>query len=304
MDIPAPGPEPAGGALPPRFEERAQTFLGHPWLPLVAGWLVLLGLALRADALVGLLVGLAFAGAFLSGLVGIGGAIVMIPLLLYVPAFAGLTALDIKAVAGITMVQVTAAALAGLIGHRRRIDRGLFLALGPAMVVASFAGAVASKAVDARLLEAVFAVMATISAVIMLGLRRQTVPEVDGAVPFRRLVAVLVGIVVGFGAGLIGAGGAFFLIPVMLYGLRIPVRVTVGTSLAVVAASAVAGLAGKVITGQVDWVLAMSLVAGALPGARLGAYVSQRTHPDRLVMVLAIAIAAVAVRMWLDLLGT
>ena len=61
--------------------------------------------------LFGLLVALGFGGAFLSGLVGVGGAIVMIPLLLYVPPLVGLEDLGIKAVAGITIVQVFAASV-------------------------------------------------------------------------------------------------------------------------------------------------------------------------------------------------
>jgi uncharacterized membrane protein YfcA len=144
--------------------------------------------------------------------------------------------------------------------------------------------------------------MATIAAVMMLGLRRPSGSGPDGPVRFDRVAAIVVGATVGLGAGLVGAGGAFFLIPAMLYGLKVPVRVTVGTSLAVVAASSLAGLVGKAVTGQVDWLLAAGLVAGALPGSRLGAYVSQRTHPDRLVVYLGVAIAAVAGWMWLDIL--
>jgi uncharacterized membrane protein YfcA len=250
-----------------------------------------------------LLAGLGFGGAFLSGLVGVGGAIVMIPLLLYVPPLFGFEAFGIKVVAGITMVQVFAAAIVGLLGHRAAVDRSLFLALGPVMVVASFAGAFASGAAPPIVLELVFAVLATIAAVLMLTLRGRTVPETDGPLAFNTPVAAVAGTLVGFSAGLIGAGGAFFLIPVMLYGLRIPVRVTVGTSLAVVAASAAAGLLGKVVANQVDWALAVALVAGALPGAWLGAVVSKRTRTDALVVVLGVAIAVVAVRVWLDVAG-
>lgn len=250
-----------------------------------------------------LLAGLAFGGAFLSGLVGVGGAVVMIPLLLYVPPFAGLAPLGIKTVAGITMVQVFASSLVGILGHRERIHRPLALALGPGMVVASFAGGIASAAVEPIVLEVVFATMAAVAAAIMLVLRHRTAPEGDGPVAFNAPLALVVGLLVGFAAGLVGAGGAFFLIPVMLYVLRIPVRATVGTSLVVVAASATAGMAGKVLGGQVDWSLAAALVAGALPGARLGAIVSKRTSTDRLVAVLGIAIAIVSARMWADILG-
>ncbi len=136
----------------------------------------------------------------------------------------------------------------------------------------------------------------------MLVFRKRTVPETEGVLTFNSPAAVAAGATVGLSAGLIGAGGAFFLIPVMLYGLRIPVRVTVGTSLGVVAASAAAGRLGKVATGQVDWTLAVALVLGALRGARAGAFVSRRTSTDRLVVVLGVAIALVAIRVWLDVL--
>src|SRR5262249_10393084 len=52
------------------------------------------------------LLGLGLGGAFLAGLLGVGGAIIMIPLLLYVPPFFDVGKLSVKAVAGVTMVQV------------------------------------------------------------------------------------------------------------------------------------------------------------------------------------------------------
>jgi uncharacterized membrane protein YfcA len=64
-----------------------------------------------------------------------------------------------------------------------------------------------------------------------------------------------------------------------------------------------AGLAGKVFANQVDWLLAGLLVLGALPGARLGAAVSRRVSTGGLVGVLGVVVAAVAVRMWIQVLG-
>jgi uncharacterized protein len=291
-----------GLPAPTLSHDRVRVALAHPWWPLAAAWLLLLVLAARTDPLLGLLIVLAFAGAFLAGLVGIGGAIVMIPLLLYVPPLVGLGPLDIKVVAGITMVQVCVAAFIALAGHLQGVDRRLFVALSPAMVVASFGGAFVSGFADPVVLEAVFAGMAAVAAVMILMLRGRAAPE-DRPVVVNPALAVGAGSSVGFVAGLVGAGGAFFLIPVMLYGMRIPVRVTVGTSLAVVAAAAMAGLVGKVATGQVDWLLALGLVVGAMPGARLGSYVSRRTRTDRLLVILGIAIGLVAVRMWVSILA-
>jgi hypothetical protein len=85
--------------------------------------------------------------------------------------------------------------------------------------------------------------------------------------------------------------------------VRVPLRVTIGTSLWIVVLSSIAGLVGKAATGQVDWPLAFALLAGALPAGVLGAIVSRRTHPSRLATVLGLMIALVAVRMWIDVLG-
>jgi len=64
-------------------------------------------------ALASTLLGVGLLSAFFAGLLGIGGALVMIPLLLYVPPLLGVGQLDIKAVAGITMAEVFVAALFG-----------------------------------------------------------------------------------------------------------------------------------------------------------------------------------------------
>lgn len=256
-------------------------------------------------ALVALLIVLGFAAAFLSGLVGVGGAVVLIPLLLYVPPLLGLDALGIRTIAGITIVQVTAASLSAASGHRGggHVDRRLVSVLGPTMIAASFVGAFASAFFDPIVLEAVFASLAVFAAAMMLGLRNRAPAHIDGPPDFDRRLAVAIGVVVGVLAGFIGAGGAFFLAPVLLHVLRIPMRYVVGSSVGIVAVSSGAGLLGKAVTGQVDWLLAAALVVGALPGGRVGAVVSRRTSPHRLGVLLGLVILAVAIRMWLDIAG-
>jgi uncharacterized membrane protein YfcA len=284
-------------------DRRAFAFATHPWLPLALAWGAALALLAWEDPLVGVLSALGFAGAFLSGLVGVGGAIVMIPLLLYVPPLLGLPALGMRTVTGITIVQVAVAALSGLAGHSRAVNGPLFVSVGLSMIGASFLGGLASAVAAPEVLEAVFATLALAAALMMLLLRERVVPPVDGQLSFNRALALFVGGSVGFLAGLVGAGGAFILIPLMLHVLRIPLRVVVGTSLAIVAAAALAGLAGKALTGQVDWLLALGLVVGALPGGRLGSYVSHRTRVSWLATILGLVIAFVAARIWLEILA-
>ncbi|RIK81600.1 MAG: hypothetical protein DCC68_08050, partial [Planctomycetota bacterium] len=100
-----------------------------------------------------------------------------------------------------------------------------------------------------------------------------------------------------------GQGGAFILIPLMLHVLKLPFRVVIGSSLAIVACSAVASLFGKIIAGQVSAELAIAVALGAIPGAQLGSALSFQTKPIWLHRILAVVIAAsavhIAVEAWL-----
>lgn len=248
---------------------------------------------------------LGLVGAFVAGLLGVGGAIVMVPLLLYAPPLLGLAEFDMKSVAGITMVEVLAAAASGVLAHARMhaVHGELAWIGGLTMAVSSFAGAVASHYVSGRALLLMFAVMAT-GAVALLAARVETVaqPIFARAVTLARGRVIAVCLGVGGLAGLVGAGGAFLLVPLLIAVAGVPIRVTIGSSLAIIAMSAVTGFAGKVVTGQIPWAPAVLVVVGAMPGAQLGALVSRRLSGERLRRVLLAVVALTALRVWWDLL--
>lgn len=250
------------------------------------------------------LVAIGLVGAFLAGLVGLGGAIVMIPLLLYAPPLLGVGRLEVKAVAGVTMTQVLVAAISGTLAWRRHraVHTGLVAVGGLAMGLASLAGALASALVSDRALLLVFALMATGAVALMFVPTQETTGQPLPERYSRPLVAA-VGGVVGLAAGLVGAGGAFLLVPLLLVVVGVPIRVTIGSSLAITACSAVAGFLGKALTAQIPWMPALAVALGAVPGAQLGAAVSRRLSGSRLRLVLVLVIVASAGRVWWDLLA-
>ena len=251
------------------------------------------------------LTSLGFAGAFIAGMLGVGGAIVMVPLLLYVPSLLGLEGLEMKAVSGITMVQVLAAAASGVIAHHRmRAVHGELAGLGGlSMAAGTFAGALASHVLSDRTLLLVFALMAT-AALLVLFVPTDTVgqPIFAEHVVISRPRAVAVCLIVGVAAGLVGAGGAFLLVPLLIVVVGVPIRVTIGSSLAITAMSAVAGFAGKAATGQIPWGPALLVALAALPGAQLGALYSRRLSGARLRHLLFLVVLLTALRVWWDLL--
>lgn len=249
--------------------------------------------------------GLGLLGGVIAGLVGVGGAIVMIPLLYYLPPLLGGGRFDLHEVAGITMVQVFVASLSGVLAHRRAsaVHGRLTGVGGLSMATAAFVGALVSRYMSERSLLLVFALMATGAAALMF----KPLPGAQDAVvasefdpDWLRVVPVAGG--VGIIAGLVGAGGAFLLLPLLIYVVRVPIRMAIGSSLGIVALASVTGVLGKAITGQVLWLPALMVATAALVGAQLGAVTSRRLSGTQLKHLLSVVVIASAVRAWWDLL--
>lgn len=242
---------------------------------------------------------------FLSGLLGIGGGIVMFPLLLYVPPFLGIGALGVKSITGLTMIQGFFSALTAMFYYNKNalVNKSLVLTLGSSLFFSSFAGALASKRVPDAPLLMVFGTLAVIAAVMMLIPRSYRQDDLtEDRIVFHKPTAIILGIVLGFSIGLVGQGGAFILIPMMLYVLKIPLRVALGSTLAIGLFSSSAGLVGKAVTGQVPYLLAAPLLAGAIPAARFGSIIGRKTKTQLLRWLLAVIIFITAVKVWFDIL--
>src|SRR5438105_11368348 len=230
----------------------------------------------------------------------------MIPLLLYAPPLLEVGTLDVKAVAGVTMTQVLVAATSGMVAHRRHraVSSELARAGGFAMAAGSLAGALAASHMHDRWLLLVFALMVTAAALLMFVPTDDVDPAGDPrSLTFSRSRAALVSGGVGVAAGLVGAGGAFLLVPLLLVVVGVPIRVTIGSSLAITAFAATAGVAGKLVTHQVPVVPALLVALGALPGAQLGVLASQRLSGVALKRILFMVIVLTGVRVWWDVLA-
>lgn len=241
-------------------------------------------------------------GGFLSGMLGVGGAIIMIPLMLYVPQLFGLEALGMKMVAALSMVQVLFASLSGMMRHRknRYVDIPLMLYLGIPFALAANLGAVLSKYVTSTVLLIIFGVM-TVFAFIMMLLPVKKI-KINDRADFSKPIAIIIGLMVGFLAGMVGAGGGFIIIPILIYIMKIPVKMTIGTSLGVVFIGSLMGALGKIFTGQVVWLPALILIISSIPAAQFGASISRNTAESKLKFLLILIILASAVRVWYDIL--
>ncbi len=241
---------------------------------------------------------------FLSGLLGIGGGIVMAPLLLYMPPFFGFEPFAMQQVAGLTIVQGLVGALAGSVPHRRFhfVSIQLSAYMGTSIFVAALIGGAGARYVSNTTLLFLFACLALIATVLIL------VPVKDDSenpevkrLTFSRLRAIAAASGVGLVGGLVGQGGSFILIPLMTTFVHIPTRIAIGSNLAIVLLSAFAGFLGKAVTGQIEWRMTIPLILTVVPAAFLGSMVSRRTPVHHLKRLLAVLIGLAAVRIWMTI---
>ena len=238
----------------------------------------------------------------------------MAPALLFLPQLFGFPELDMKAVSGLTITQSLFGGIAGAIAHRRRksVSRSLVIVVGGAMAVAAFVGALLSDLVSNETLSLIFAGLAVLGALLMLVPKSEAEDELedgDGDAqreqepPFHRGLAVVIGVGVGSLCGMVGQGGSFILIPLMLVALKLPTRMVLGSNLAIISLASLTAFVGKLWAGQISGWLAVALVVGAIPGAQVGAALSHRVEPKWLRRGLALMVGLAAIKLSLDALG-
>jgi uncharacterized membrane protein YfcA len=201
------------------------------------------------------------------GLLGGGGSILTVPILVWV------VGLPAKSAIATSLLVVAATALVGLVPHGLagavRWRTGLLF--GGFAMAGAYGGGRLAAFIPGAVLLLLFAGMMLATAVAML--RRGSEPT-----PAHRPwpVTMVEGLAVGAVTGLVGAGGGFLVVPalVLLGGLKM--HEAIGTSLLVIAMKSFAGFAGYAGHVDIEWSLALPLVAAAAGGALIGAGLGRR----------------------------
>jgi len=120
----------------------------------------------------------------------------------------------------------------------------------------------------------------------------------------RIAIAVVIGVLSGFVAGLFGVGGGVLIVPALVLVLGMEQRLAHGTSLAAIVPIALAGVTGYVRSGSVDWPAVVILVGGAALGAVVGTHALHRLPQRVLRAVFSVYLLATAVTLFLNVGST
>lgn len=266
---------------------------------------------------------------FLSGMFGVGGGFLLTPLLIFTgipPAVAVATQAN----------QIVASSVSGAFAHFRR--RAVDLKMGSVLLV----GGVIGSFMGAELFTFLKSVgqvdlLITISYVVFLGiigslmlveslraiwrLKNGTAPPSrrPGShnwvhkLPFKMrfrvshlyisiIPIIAIGMLVGVLVFIMGVGGGFIMVPAMIYILKIPTNVVIGTSLfQIIFVTALVTILHSGQNQTVDMVLATTLLFGGVIGAQFGARVGQKLKPEMLRALLAGLVMLVCLKLGYDL---
>jgi uncharacterized protein len=284
-----------------------------------------------AELTVSMLLFLGMGGAvgFLSGMFGVGGGFLLTPLLI----FTGIP--PAVAVASVTP-QIVASSTSAAISYwrRRLVDEKMTALLGIGGVVGSAGGVYTFRALrsvgqlDLILALAYVGFLGFIGTIMLRESVRALWRSRSGrAAPLRhpghhnwvhglplktrfRRSKLYVSVipVIGLGAGIgflgtvLGMGGGFIMVPALIYLLRVPTNVVIGTSLAyTLITMALATVLHATANRSVDVMLAIVLMVGGVIGAQFGAQVGQALRGEQLRALLALLVLAVALRVLLSL---
>jgi len=277
---------------------------------------------LSGAALLAALTGMGLVGGTLSALFGIGGAIVIVPML------NALLGIDYSLAVGSSLCFTLGTSAGGWARHRR-----LGNVVGKIMVIlalSSMAGAAGGAELHALLRglcgERRFqSAMHGIFIMLMLAiawlvwrdaprqrpgaslLQRLSLPPriaLGGELPDVSLPALaVVGVAAGMLSGMLGIGGGVILVPALLLVVGLGMHQCVGTSLGVILLTSLAGAVIYGAKGQASLWIAMPLLVGSAIGVQAGAWICQRLGARPLRRYFAILLLAVAGYLLIDLLG-
>jgi uncharacterized protein len=262
-------------------------------------WLA--GYSWMAYLAIGLTVG------FAAGLLGIGGGMVMVPLLVPVMTSQGFPAEHtLHAALGTAMASILFTSLSSARAHNLygAVDWTIALSIAPGIMAGSFLAALLAGLIPTRPLALMFTALVFYAATqMLLDLRPKTTRALPGKGGLLAFGAAIGGV-----SSLLSAGGAFLSIPFLTW-CSVPIRRAIGTAAAIGFPIALAGSAGYVVQGlRVDglprytfgyvYLPALFLVvATSMLVAPLGARLAHRLPVKRLRVVFALLLYMMAVRM-------
>jgi len=278
-----------------------------------------------------LILAMGLAVGFISGMFGIGGGFLMTPLLIFIGISPAVSVATVSS-------HIAASSASGAISYWRKdaVDvplGGMLLAggiLGTALGVWLFTVLRSADLLDLLIALSYVVLLGAVGGLMIVEAVRAIARTYQGkpvvlrrpgshtwihGLPFKirfkrskiyvsAIPVCVIGLIIGFIGAILGIGGAFLLVPMLIYFLRVPTATVIGTStLLTLVTMGSATIMHATTNHLVDAMLALILMVGGVTGAQFGARAGLLMKPERLRLLLGLLVLSVGLRFAIDLLG-
>ncbi|CAM4076761.1 sulfite exporter TauE/SafE family protein [Pseudoalteromonas byunsanensis] len=215
----------------------------------------------------------------LSGLLGIGGGILLAPLLIiFMPLLTSIQ-LPLLTITGLTTAQSFFGSASAMFHHAKNSMRNntVIYRFGVPMGIASLVISFFALHIPDQIVLIVFSVLAICSVIITI-FDKWFFTFFEDINIQSSLTLPLMGIILGLMCGAVGQGGGFIYLPVMIYIFRCNPKVAIASAPIIGLLSSISLFSGRALSGTLDWSLCAYLVAGIFVGAKIGAIISLKLN--------------------------
>jgi len=242
----------------------------------------------------------------IAGLLGIGGGVLIIPILIYI------TNVEVKVATAISAVQVFFASSFGTLFNslQKTINFRYALIFGISSGVTYFFGSCFTMFIPENIIIIIY-LCAVILALALFFIKRKSkkineeLELMPRKVPQKKdyVKIIPISITAGFAFGILGVGGGFLYVPLLVLLFNLPLKVAIGTSLMIVLYNAIPGIVGKLLSVRFDIFIGIAVALGAIVGTKIGTYINKKVENKIIKVIFIILLVAIIFRVILDVLS-
>ncbi len=229
-----------------------------------------------------LLYSIIFLSSLILTMVGLGGGLIFSPLFV-------LLEYPLTTAVSVSLFLNGIAALSASITYFRKkmVDVQTGLPLIVASTLSAPLGALLTTRIDVRLFSAILALVIILAAGRMLFSTKITATETAPVNSARRIIGGgAVGLVIGVMAGLLGIGGGVFIVPLLIYVLKIPTRIAAATSMFIVVFSSFSGFIAHISMAETNWTFIFVAAIFSFAGGQIGSRIMAEKLKGRTVRII------------------
>jgi len=243
----------------------------------------------------------------ITTMLGIGGGVLILPILTYIMN------VEWKEATAISTIQIIFASSFGTLFKwlQKSINFRYAIIFGVSTGITRFFGSYFTDKIPGLTIKIIYLAAVLLALVLFFIKKNGSDDEMSEELAVKKVPTkadyfkiIPIGLIAGFGLGILGIGGGFLYVPLLILLFGLPLKIAIGTSLMVVLFNAAPGLAGKLLSVQFDIWIGVAVAVGAIAGSRIGIYLSKKLKVKVIRIIFIILLVIIIGRLAWDLHGS